>query len=119
VIVAALVIAVVLLPTVALMTTWGLTGGDGEPENAFVAILGLLVGLGALYNVAACVLAFDGLADWQWTLTLVAPGAGLLGMALSTNVDESASRGDWIVGLGLQLSLALPALLLWLAGSTG
>ena len=49
----------------------------------------------------------------------VAPAAGLLGMALSTNVSESAGRGDWVIGVALQLSLALPAVLLWLAGSTG
>ena len=118
-IVAALVVSVVLVPTVALMTTWRLAGGDGEPESAFIAILALLVGLGALYNVAAGLRAFDGLADWEWLLTWVAPAAGLLGMALSTNVSESAGRGDWVIGVALQLSLALPAVLLWLAGSTG
>ena len=74
-IVAALVVSVVLVPTVALMTTWGLAGGDGEPESAFIAILALLVGLGALYNVAAGLRAFDGLADWEWLLTWVAPAA--------------------------------------------
>ena len=45
----------------------------------------------------------------------VAPAAGLVGIGLAGS-DEPGSTGDRMVGLALQLVLAVPALLLLAAG---
>ena len=73
VLVLALVVAIVSVPTIAGMTAWGLTGGDGEADSAVVALLGAVVGYGAVYNVIASWLAFFDMAAWQWYLMWAHP----------------------------------------------
>ena len=106
--VAALIVAVACLPTITLFTVWGLAGGDGEPENALVAALGLLVGVGSLYTVGTAA-AFGEIPEWRWALMWVPAGAGLLGVALSSQRTVGA--------LAAELLLGVPALLLLLAGA--
>ena len=109
--VAALLVAVACLPTITLFTVWGLAGGDGEPDNAVVAVLGLVVGVGSLYAVGTAAAAFDGLPTWRWALMWVPAVAGLLGVALSPRRTLGA--------LAAELLLGLPALLVLLAGEVG
>ena len=109
--VAALLVAIACLPTITLFTVWGLAGGDGEPDKAVVAILGLIVGAGSVYVVGTSAAAFDGLPTWRWALMWVPVGAGLLGVALSSQRTLGA--------LAAQLLLGVPALLVLLAGEVG
>ena len=115
----ALLIAVVSVPTVAGMTAWGLAGGDGEPDTPLLGILGAVVGWGAVYNVVASWLAFFDMSAWQWWLMWAPPVAGLLGLLLSV---PSWRRGassvlDVLVGVAMQLALAVPAALIWASGA--
>jgi hypothetical protein len=121
VLVLALLIAIVSVPTVAGMTAWGLTGGDGEAESAVVGLLGAVVGFGAMYNVVASWLAFFDMAAWQWYLMWAPPVAGVLALLLTSPTwrREGNSSGDVAVGLLMQLSLAIPAALVWAAGASG
>jgi hypothetical protein len=115
----ALVVALVSVPTVAGLTAWGLAGGDGSPENALFGLLGALVGFGAIYNVLVSFRAFWGIPDWAWWLMWVPPIAGLVGLVLARSDlsgDESATPWDWMVGLSMQLALGVPAALVWAAG---
>jgi hypothetical protein len=114
----AIVVAVVSVPTIAGLTAWGLAGGDGEPDNALMGVLAVLVGGGGVYNALASWLAFQGLAEWQWWLMLVAPVAGLLGL-VSAPPEQQATTGDWVIGVLMQAGLAVPWLLVWLAGGVG
>lgn len=109
--VAAVVVAVACLPTITLFTVWGLAGGDGEPDNAVVAVLGLVVGAGSLYVVGTAVASFDGLPTWRWALMWTPVVAGLLGVALSSQRTLGA--------LAAELVLGVPALLVLLAGEVG
>lgn len=113
--VAALVIAVLSVPTIGALTAWGLAGGDGEQHNPVLLASAALVGFGSVYNAVTCWTAFWGLSDWRWWLMLAAPAAGVLGLAV-VGTDEGASLRDWLVGIALQLVLAVPALLLLVAG---
>jgi hypothetical protein len=114
----ALVVAVVSVPTVAGLTAWGLAGGDGEPKNPLYALLAMGVGFGSMYSALVCYLAFwRDIPAWQWWLMWIPPVAGLLGLALSPGELVAASAKDRILGLGMQVALALPALLLWASGS--
>ena len=74
-----------------------------------------LVGFGSVYNAVTCWTAFWGLPDWRWWLMFVAPAAGLLGVAVAGAHERGTTR-DRLVGLALQLVLAVPALLLLAAG---
>jgi hypothetical protein len=114
--IAALVIAILSIPSIAGLTAWGLAGGDGEPHNAVLGILGALVGFGSLYTAVTCWTAFWGLSDWRWWLMFVPTVAGLIALLMAVGESEENSVGDWLVGLSMQLGLAVPALLLWAAG---
>lgn len=114
--VVALVVAVVSVPTLAGLTAWGLAGGDGEPESVQLGLLAVLVGAGGIYNAVASWLAFQELGAWQWWLMLVAPVAGLVGLVAAPS-EQEASAGDRAVGLLMMAGLALPALLVRLAGA--
>jgi hypothetical protein len=117
----ALLIAVVSVPTVAGMTAWGLSGGDGEADSAVVGLLGAVVGYGAMYNVVASWLAFFDMAAWQWYLMWAPPLAGVLALVLTSSEwrREDSTSGDVAVGLVMQISLAVPAALVWAAGASG
>ena len=114
--IAALFVAILSVPTVAGLTAWGLAGGDGEPDNAALGVLGALVGFGSLYTAVTCWTAFWGLADWRWWLMFVPPAAGLMGLLLARGEPEPTRTRDVFVGVGMQLVLAMPGLLLWAAG---
>ncbi|HSE08174.1 MAG TPA: hypothetical protein VLB29_05870 [Nocardioidaceae bacterium] len=118
-IVVALVVALVSIPTVAGLTAWGLAGGDGEPKNAVIGVLGALVAFGAIYNALVSYRAFWGIPDWSWWLMWVPPVAGLVGLLLARDdlsPEESSSPTDWAVGLSMQAALGVPAVLLWASG---
>lgn len=117
----ALVVAVVSVPTVAGLTAWGLAGGDGTPKNAAHALLAVGVGFGSVYNAVICYLAlWRDIPPWQWWLMWIPPVAGVLGVLLSSwEARTDSSAKDWLVGLGMQLALALPAALLWASGTVG
>lgn len=113
--VSALVAAVLLVPSVAGITARGLAGGDGSPKNPLLGLLAVLGGFGSVYVTVTCWTAFWGLPDWRWWLMLVPPAAGLAGLVASAG-DTEESPQDWMIGLTLQLLLAVPALLLLAAG---
>jgi hypothetical protein len=115
--VTALVVALLSIPTVAGLTAWGLAGGDGSPANPVLGGLGALVAFGSLYVAVTCWTAFWGLSEWRWWLMLMPPAAGVLGLALASREGRADRVGDWLVGLGMQVVLAVPALLLWAAGA--
>jgi hypothetical protein len=109
----AVLVAVVCVPTVAGLTAWGLTGGDGEPENAFHALLGAVVGFGSIYNAVTCFTAYFGdLPPWRWWLMLLPPAAGLLALLVHRDETGETTTADRVVGLAFQLVLAVPAALL-------
>lgn len=115
----ALLVALVSVPTVAGLTAWGLAGGDGSPDNAILGLLGALVGYGAMYNAVVTFRAFWWIPDWAWWLMWVPAAAGLLGILVGRHElagSEPSSAWDWLVGVGMQLSLAVPAGLVWAAG---
>lgn len=119
--VVALLVAVVSVPTVGGLTAWGLAGGDGEPRNAVLGLLGALVGLSTIYNALISFRAFWGIPDWVWGLMWVAPIAGVVGLVLARDelsADESPTWAAWAVGLSMQAALAIPAALVWAAGAT-
>jgi hypothetical protein len=118
VVVLALVLAAVSVPTIAGLTAWGLAGGDGTPRTAFHALLATGVGFGSIFNAVICYLAlFRDVPAWQWWLMWVPPVAGLLGVLLASFEERTeGSARDWLLGLGMQLTLALPAVLLLAAG---
>jgi hypothetical protein len=114
----ALVVAVLSVPTVAGLTAWGLAGGDGEPKNPLYALLAVAVGFGSMYSALICYLAFwRDIPAWQWWLMWVPPVAGLVGLALSPGELTNASVKDRVLGIGMQVALALPVLLLWGSGA--
>ena len=109
----ALVVALVCVPTVAGMTAMGLAGGDGQPRNAFVAVLGAIVGYGSVYNAITCFTAYWGdLPAWRWWLMVLPPAAGLLGLLVMGDESEDTTVSDHLVGVAMQLALGVPALLL-------
>jgi hypothetical protein len=114
--VAALIVAFLSIPTVAAMTAWSLTGGDGDAKNPLVGFLGLAVGLGAIYNLVICWRSFWFFAEWQWWLMWAPAVAGLVGMLLSWDrteqQEQEQSWREWALLLGMQAVLAVPALLL-------
>lgn len=107
-VVLALVVALGLAVSLGAMTGMGIAGGDGEPKNLLAGILGALVGYGGFWNVAMCIVAFGGLADWQWWSMLVPGAAGVLAMVVA--VDDESVR-DRVLGALLQLTLFAPAAL--------
>ena len=111
-VVLAVLVAVICVPTAAGMTAMALAGGDGEPENWLVGLLAAIVGFGSVYNALVAFAAFWGLDGWRWWPMWAAPVAGLVGMLI---LDDRAVSGlrDRIVGVALQLAVALaPALVL-------
>jgi cytochrome bd-type quinol oxidase subunit 2 len=113
----AIAVAVLNVPTLATLLAWGLTGGDGEERNPVVGISGMLVFVGAVYAVGAAWLALDGVARWQWWLMWLAPVAGTVGVLGSgAELDTEHPRRGVVLGLGLVLVLAAPALLVLLGG---
>ena len=113
----ALVIALASVPTIAALTAWGLAGGDGEPKNVFLGVLGAIVGFGSIYTALTCFAAFWGLSDWRWWLTLLPPAAGLLGLLLSGDEPEDTTASDRLIGLAMQVGLGIPAVLLLASGA--
>ena len=114
-VVLAIVVAALSVPTVAGLTAWGLAGGDGEAENAVVGILGALVGLGGIYNAVVSYRALWGIPEWAWWLMWAPMAAGIVGLLLS--LKELPGLRDVLLGLALQLTLGVPAVLLWAAGA--
>jgi hypothetical protein len=114
-VVLALVIAAVCVPTAAGMTAWGLSGGDGEPVSRVAGVLGAVVGLGSIYNVLVSFAAFWDLDGWRWWPMWAAPVAGLVGL-LAVRDEEEGSVTDWIVGVAMQLAVGTPPALLMLSG---
>jgi hypothetical protein len=107
------VVAVVCVPTVAGLMAWGLAGGDGEPQNAFLGILGAVVAFGSIYNAVTCFTAYFGdLPPWRWWLMLLPTAAGLLALLVHRDEPEDTTMTDRLVGVTLQLVLAVPAALL-------
>jgi len=86
----ALAVALVCVPSIAAITAMGLSGGDGEPRNAF----------------------FGGEPAWRWWLMLLPPAAGLLGVLTYGDEPDNSSGWDRLVGVAMQLALAIPAALL-------
>ena len=109
----ALVIAVVCVPTVAGLTAWGLAGGDGEQENAFIGLLAMIVGFGSIYNAVNCYTAyFFDLPPWRWWLMLLPTAAGIVGVLLHDEGLQGSKLSERFLVLGMQLVLAIPAVLL-------
>ena len=113
----ALVVAVVLVPTIAGMTAMALAGGDGEPRNAWVGVLGAIVGYGMIYTAVTCFTAYWELPAWRWWLTLLPAVAGLLGLLTFRDEPEDTSAWDRMVGVAMQLTLGIPAALLLASGA--
>jgi hypothetical protein len=114
----ALVVALVSVPSIGGITAMGLAGGDGEAPNAFFGILAVIVGLGSIYTAATCFSAYFGdLPAWRWWLTLLPPAAGIIGLLTYPDEPETSSRSDWLVGVAIQLGLAVPATLLLAGGA--
>lgn len=114
----ALVVAMICVPTAAGMTAMGLAGGDGEPKNWFFGALGAVVGFGSMYNVLASFAAYWGLDGWRWWAMLAAPVAGLVGLATHGSDAPDSTLADWMVGVALQLAIAVPPVLLLLSDRT-
>jgi hypothetical protein len=115
---AALVVALVSVPSIAALTAMGLAGGDGEPRNAFLGILGALVGYGSIYNAVTCWTAFfGGEPPWRWWLMLVPPAAGLIGLVLSRDEFADSHRWEIVLGIAMQLALGIPAAMLLASGA--
>jgi hypothetical protein len=115
---AALVVALVSVPSIAALTAMGLAGGDGEPRNALLGMLGALVGYGSIYNAVTCWTAFfGGEPPWRWWLMLVPPAAGLIGVVLSRDELGGSSGRDIVLGIAMQLALGIPAVLLLASGA--
>ena len=109
----ALVIALACVPSIAALTAMGLAGGDGEPRNAFFGILGAVVGYGSVYNAVTCFTAFfGGEPPWRWWLMLLPPVAGLVGTLTYGDEPGNATVLDRLVGVCMQLALAVPPALL-------
>ncbi|HEX6249140.1 MAG TPA: hypothetical protein VFZ64_14810 [Nocardioidaceae bacterium] len=118
--VVALVVALLSVPTVAGMTAWGLAGGDGTPKNPVFGVLAVLVGFGSVYNAAICFRAFFlDVPEWAWWLMWAPPAAGVVGLLLSAGEMRREPWWTVLAGLGMQLVLAVPALLLWAGGVVG
>ena len=78
-----------------------------------------LVGYGAMLNAALCLAAlFRTLPEWQWWLMWAPPVAGLVGMLLAVREFEDDPYWQWLLWLGLQPVLGVPALLLWAGDAT-
>jgi hypothetical protein len=115
---AALVVALVFVPSIAALTAMGLAGGDGEPRNALFGILGAIVGYGSIYNAITCYTAyFGGEPPWRWWLMLLPPAAGLAGLLLSGDEPGDPSGAEMLVGVAMQLALGIPAVLLLASGA--
>ncbi len=109
----ALVVALVSVPTIAGITAMGLSGGDGEPRNALLGVLGAIVGYGSIYNAVTCFTAFfGGEPAWRWWLMLLPPAAGLLGLLIYGDEPEDTTGSDRLFGVAMQLALGIPAVLL-------
>ena len=97
------------VPTIAAITSMGLSGGDGEPGNALVRALGAIVGYGSIYNAITCFTAFfGGEPAWRWWLMLLPPAAGLLGLLISGDEPEGTTRLDRLLGVAMELALGIP-----------
>jgi len=112
--------AAVSVPTVAGMTAWGLSGGDGEADNAFLGILAALVGFGMVFNAVISFRAlFLGMPDWAWLAMWVSPGAAALGILLSGSELRGESPRGYLLVVALPLAMCIPAALVWAARSVG
>ncbi|MFC6286767.1 hypothetical protein ACFP3Q_11185 [Nocardioides sp. GCM10027113] len=116
-VVAALVSAALLLPTVALLLVWGLLGGDGKPRGPVHVALGCAVGLGSLLNVGATWRALDGIGAAAWWLMWIPTAAAVAALPLlSGQPGARPGRSDLALGLLLAAALGLPAALVALGG---
>jgi hypothetical protein len=116
----ATLVAALSVPTVAGLTAWGLSGGDGEPDNAFVGVLAALVGFGMVYNAVISFRAlFLGMPDWAWFAMWVSPGAAFVGILLAGSELRGEPARSYLVAIALPLSMCIPAVLVWLARSPG
>ena len=118
--VAAFIVAVLSVPTIGGLTAWALAGGDGETKNWFLGILAMLVGFGAVFTAVMTFRTFfQPLPEWAWWAMWAPPVAGLLGLVLiSQDPDEpTGSVTDWLTSFAMQAGLAVPAVLVWLAGA--
>ena len=114
----ALVVALVSAPSIGAITGMGLAGGDGEPKNALFGMLGAIVAYGSIYNALTCYTAyFGGEPAWRWWLMLLPPVAGLVGVLTYGDAPGDVSGSERIVGVALQLVLAIPAALLLASGA--
>ena len=111
----ALLVALVCAPSVAAMTGMALAGGDGEPRTWYLGLLGALVTYGSLYNVLVTFTAYWGMEDWKWWAMWASPVAGLVGMLAYGDDSEDTKPTDWLVGVMLQLAIAVPPVLLLLS----
>ena len=116
----ATLVAALSVPTVAGMTAWGLSGGDGEAENNLVGVLAALVALGMVYNAVVSYRAlYFGMPDWAWLAMWVSPAAAALGILLSGSQLRGEPRRAYLVVVALPLAMCIPAVLVWLARSSG
>lgn len=116
----ATLVAALSVPTVAGMTAWGLSGGDGEAENNLVGVLAALVALGMVYNAVVSYRAlYFGMPDWAWLAMWVSPAAAALGILLSGSQLRGEPGRAYLVVVALPLAMCIPAVLVWLARSSG
>ena len=113
--IAALILAMLCIPTIGGLTAWGLAGGDGVQDDWLLGILAVMVGFGSIYTAVTCWTAFWGLADWRWWLMFVPSVAGILGLVY-VGRGEGELTQDWVIGAALQLVMVVPPLLLLVAG---
>ena len=116
----ATLVAALSVPTVAGMTAWGLSGGDGEPDSAFVGVLAALVGFGMVYNAVISFRAlFLGMPEWAWLAMWVSPAAAFVGILLSGSELRGEPARSYLVAGALPLAMCIPAALVWASLSLG
>lgn len=113
----AVLVALVNVPTSAGLLAWGLSGGDGEPRNPAHTALALLLVLGALAAVGGAFAAFDGLTAARWATMWVAPAVALGAVLLVDDGLEEYSLSDRLTALWMPAGLAVPPVLVRLAGA--
>lgn len=116
VLVVAVLVALVNIPTCAGLLAWGLSGGDGEPDSLAHTVLAVLLILGALAAVAGAFAAFGGLSTLRWASMWVAPGVAVLAVLVVDHGLEYPLR-ERLAALWMPAGLAVPPALVWLAGA--
>jgi hypothetical protein len=116
----ATIVAALSVPTVAGMTAWGLSGGDGEAENNLVGVLAALVAFGMVFNAVVSFRAlFLGMPDWAWLAMWVSPAAAFVGILLSGSELRGEPARSYLVVVALPLTMCIPAALVWASRSLG